>query len=43
MFDWFWRTLGYTLKKDLRKEYTDRKIKEEEDIVKFERVANYYG
>ena len=39
MFDWFWRTLGYTLKKDLRKEYTDRKIKEEEDIVTFERIA----
>ena len=39
MFDWFWRTLGYTLKKDLRKEYTNRKIKEEEDIATFERMV----
>ena len=39
MFDWFWRTLGYTLKKDLRKEYTDKKIKEEEDQATFERMV----
>ena len=40
MFDFFWRLLGYTLKKDVRKEYLDRKIKEEQDIVTFERIAN---
>tara|TARA_R110002073_G_C9285482_1_gene565547 strand:+ start:388 stop:666 length:279 start_codon:yes stop_codon:yes gene_type:complete len=39
MFDFFWRLLGYTLKKDVRKEYLDRKIKEEQDIVTFERIA----
>tara|TARA_R110002072_G_scaffold242535_1_gene401289 strand:+ start:489 stop:827 length:339 start_codon:yes stop_codon:yes gene_type:complete len=39
MIDWVWRFLGYTLKKDERKEYVDRKIKEEEDRKAFEELA----
>ena len=37
MFDWFWRTLGYTLNKDKRAEYVDKCIKEEEEQAIYEK------
>tara|TARA_R110002012_G_scaffold294410_1_gene490554 strand:- start:288 stop:485 length:198 start_codon:yes stop_codon:yes gene_type:complete len=37
MFDWFWRTLGYELKKDKRAEYVDKCIKEEEEQAIYEK------
>ena len=33
MFDWLWRGLGYTLKKDIRKQYIDKKMLE--DSIKY--------
>ena len=31
MFDFVWRYLGYELNKDKRKEYVDKKIREEKE------------
>tara|TARA_R110000823_G_C15921939_1_gene498750 strand:+ start:715 stop:1065 length:351 start_codon:yes stop_codon:yes gene_type:complete len=35
MFDWLWRGLGYTLKKDIRKQYIDKKMLEDADLNDF--------
>ena len=35
MFDWLWRGLGYTLKKDIRKQYIDKKMLEDAELNDF--------